>query len=170
MLSEQSFPYLVPRRGASPTRLLVVPTRFLVVECPLPGFSSWSVPTWFLIVARPLPGSSSWCVPLSWRVPYLVPHHGASPTRFLVVACPLPGSSSWRVPYPVPGRGVSPTWFLIVARPLPGSSSWRITLFSFTALNPLSTYLSHWRILHETDLHSSCSLLGPSSQDGVWCM
>ena len=136
MLSEQSFPYLVPRRGASPTRLLVVPTRFLVVECPLPGFSSWSVPTWFLVVARP-----------------------------------LPGSSSWRVPYPVPGRGVSPTWFLIVARPLPGSSSWRITLFySFTALNPLSTYLSHWRILHETDLHSSCSLLGPSSQDGVWCM
>ena len=108
MLSEQSFPYLVPRRGASPTRLLVVPTRFLVVECPLPGFSSWSVPTWFLVVARPLPGSSSWCVPLSWRVPYLVPHHGASPTRFLVVARPLPGSSSWRIPCPVPRHGASP--------------------------------------------------------------
>lgn len=55
--------------------------------------------------------------------------------------------------------------------PIPGSSSWCITPFySFTVLIPLSTCLSHWRILHGTDLDSSCSLLGPSSQDGVWCM
>lgn len=95
----------------------------------------------------------------------------AFPTRLLVVVRPLPGSSSGCMPYPAPHLGTSPTRFLVVARPLPGSSLWHITLFySFTALIPLPTCLSHWRILCGTDLHPSCSLLGPSSQDGVWCM